>query len=89
MPVQRRRTELVNTFRRKLAGLVPGHEHDKGVAGHRRQSAIGLALSIDAAKDIRAAIDGQIECAAPEAVHLSPLRIETPKMRLERAHRVP
>src|ERR1022692_4932954 len=87
--VQRRRAELVDALRRKLARLVPGHEHDKGVAGHRRQSAVRLPLTVDAAKDIRAAIDGQIERAAAEAVHLSPLRIETPEMRLERLNRLP
>src|ERR1035441_10375636 len=79
----------MNALRRKLAGLVPRHEHDEGVAGHRRQSAVRLPLSVDTPKDIRTAIDGQAERSAAEAVHLSPLRIDPPEMRLERLDRLP
>src|SRR5580700_6187553 len=79
----------MNALRRELARRVPGHEHDEGVTGYRRQSAVRLPFSIDAAKDIRPAIDGEIECAAAEAVHLSPFRIEPSEMRLERLDGLP
>ena len=74
----------MNALRGKLARLVPCYEHDEGVASHRCQSAIRLSLAIDAAEDVRTAIDGEVERAAAQPVHLAPLRIDPPEVRLQR-----
>src|ERR1035441_10520752 len=77
-------TELVDALRSELTRLVPGNEHDESVACHRRQGAVQLLVSIDGTVGIRAAVDGQINRPATQAVHLAPLRIETSEVRLQR-----
>src|SRR5271157_53586 len=79
----------MDALRGEVPRAVPGHEHDECVAGRRGQSAVRLLLSVDAAEDVRSAIDGQIEGAATQAVDLAPGRVETPEMRPERMDGVP
>src|ERR1019366_5690883 len=83
------RTKLMDTLRGEVPRAVPGHEHDERVAGRRGQRAVRLLLSVDAAEDVRSAIDGQIKCAATQAVDLAPRRVETPEMRPERMDSLP
>src|ERR1019366_1049503 len=79
----------MDALRGEVPRSVPGHEHDERVAGRRGQSAVRLLLSVDAAEDVRSAIDGQIEGAATQAVDLAPSRVETPEMRPERMDGLP
>src|ERR1035438_5850438 len=79
----------MDTLRGEVSRAVPGHEHDERVAGCRGQSAVRLLLSVDAAEDVRSAVDGQIKGAATQAVDLAPSRVQTPEMRAQRMDGLP
>src|ERR1035441_4249179 len=79
----------MDTLRGEVSRAVPGHEHDERVAGSRGQRAVRLLLSVDAAEDVRTAVDGQIEGAATQPVDLAPRRVETPEVRPQRMDSLP
>ena len=73
----------MDALRRQGARLVPGDEHDEGVAVHSCQGPVLLGYAVDSAVGVRPAVDRQIELAAADPIDLAPLRIDAAEMGLQ------
>src|SRR5690606_35501668 len=82
----RGRAKGMDALGTELSGAVPFDKHDERIARPCGERAIFLSRAIDRANNIRPAINGKINCAAPETIDLAPLGIKPPEMRFKAGH---